>query len=92
MGGSIGDALGAVTKPLQQITQPLQEAVGQTPLGGMLGASPMGALMQGEKPQDALQGALGGLAGTKMAKKQGEALMGGSLLTKNKNLKKMMMG
>tara|TARA_R100000656_G_scaffold63553_1_gene48813 strand:- start:3 stop:227 length:225 start_codon:yes stop_codon:yes gene_type:complete len=74
MGGSIGNVLGEIAKPLQQV-------------GGMLGDSPMGAMMPGEDPLT--QGAMQSLPGGKMAKK-GNELMGGSSLTRN--LKRRMMG
>jgi|TARA_R100001530_G_scaffold128767_1_gene98674 hypothetical protein len=91
MGGSIGNVLGEIAKPLQQVGGMLGDtagkALGQTPLGGMLGDSPMGAMMPGEDPLT--QGAMQSLPGGKMAKK-GNELMGGSSLTRN--LKRRMMG
>ena len=101
MGGSVGDALSAVTKPLEQVAKTATDAVGATPLGGLMGATPVGKMLEGENPLDSpllspakavmgsdpLQGALG--AGMGMAKKQGKAL-GGSLLTKS--ARKAMMG
>tara|TARA_R100000458_G_scaffold58539_1_gene66781 strand:- start:968 stop:1273 length:306 start_codon:yes stop_codon:yes gene_type:complete len=101
MGGSVGDALSAVTQPMQQVAKVATDAVGATPLGGLIGATPVGKMLEGENPLDSpllspakavmgsnpLQGALG--AGMGMAKKQGKAL-GGSLLTKN--ARRAMMG
>ena len=91
MGGTAEQLSGVVTKPLQQVIDPLTQtagkALGQTPLGGMLGDSPMGAMMPGEDPLT--QGAMQSLPGGKMAKK-GNELMGGSLITRN--LKRRMMG
>ena len=101
MGGSVGDVVNAVTQPIQQVAKVANTAIGGTPLGGLMGATPVGKMLEGENPLDSpllspakavmgsnpLQGALG--AGMGMAKKQGKAL-GGSLLTKN--ARRAMMG
>ena len=52
MGGSVGDALSAVTKPLEQDAKTATDAVGATPLGGLMGATPVGKMLEGENPLD----------------------------------------
>ena len=102
MGGSVSDALSAVTKPLEQVAKTATDAVGATPLGGLMGATPVGKMLEGGNPLDSplmspakkimeespLEGALG--AGMGMAKKKGMGLAGGSMLTRS--ARKAMMG
>jgi len=102
MGGSVGDVVNAVTQPIQQVAKVANTAIGGTPLGGLMGATPVGKMLEGENPLDSplmspakkimeespLEGALG--AGMGMAKKKGMGLAGGSMLTKS--ARKAMMG
>tara|TARA_R100000152_G_C6658849_1_gene98306 strand:- start:279 stop:557 length:279 start_codon:yes stop_codon:yes gene_type:complete len=92
MGGSVGDALSVVTKPLEQVAKTATDAVGATPLGGMMaGKNPLDMALSPAKQimeKTPLEGALG--AGMGMVKKKGMGLAGGSLLTRS--AKKAMMG
>ena len=92
MGGSVGDALGAITKPIEQVAKGATDALGATPLGGMMaGKNPLDMALSPAKQimgENPLEGALG--AGMGMAKKKGMGLAGGSMLTRS--AKKAMMG